>query len=48
MLQKKLEAAEELDGIAGHGPRLLQISRSTPYVTAALIAHKQVEGPAIA
>lgn len=42
LLQKKLEVAEELEGVAGLGPRLLQISRSTPYVTAALIGHKQV------
>lgn len=37
--------AEELAGVEGKGTRLLQISRSTPLVTAALIGHKQVGMP---
>ena len=41
-MQMKVEAAEELAGVASKGTKLLQISRSTPLVTAALIGHKQV------
>lgn len=41
-LQARLGKAEELLGIQGYGARLLQISRSTPYLTAALIGHKRV------
>ena len=41
-LQEKVVHAEELVGIEGKGTRLLQISRSTPLVTAAIIGHKQV------
>jgi hypothetical protein len=33
---------EEFWGILNYGTRLLQISRSTPYVSTALIGHKQV------
>jgi hypothetical protein len=40
--------AEELAGVEGKGTRLLQISRSTPFVTAALIGHKQVRMPEMA
>lgn len=38
----KLEGMEEFRGIQGYGARLLQISRSTPYLSAALIGHKKV------
>ena len=41
-LQAKLEGMDEFRGIQGYGPRLLQISRRTPYLTAALIGHKRV------
>lgn len=33
---------EEFWGIVNFGTKLLQISRSTPYLTSALIGHKQV------
>lgn len=36
---------EEFWGIINFGTKLLQISRSTPYLTAALIGHKQVSLP---
>ena len=41
-MQAKLDGIEEFRGIQGYGARLLQISRSTPYLSAALIGHKRV------
>ena len=46
LLQMKVSSAEELAGIGGKGTKLLQISRSTPLLTAALIGHKQARSRA--
>ena len=41
-LQARLDGMEEFSGISGSGTRLLQISRSTPYLSSALVGHKRV------
>lgn len=40
--QAKVEKVEELFPLFNYGTKLLQISRSTPYLTTALIGHKSV------
>ena len=40
--QEQLSKVEELQSIPTFATRLLQISRSTPYLIAALIGHKRV------
>jgi len=39
--QARAEAAAELGGVAGAGPKLLHFVRSTPLVAATLVGHKQ-------
>ena len=39
-MQSKLKAASELSSIAGTGPKLVQIARSTPGIIATLVGHK--------
>ena len=41
-LQARLDGMEEFSGIVGSGTRLLQCSRSTPYLSSALVGHKRV------
>ena len=41
-LQARLDGMEEFNGIFGSGTRMLQISRSTPYLSSALVGHKRV------
>ena len=42
VMQDQLSKVEELQSIQTFATRLLQISRSTPYLIAALIGHKRV------
>ena len=39
-VQSKLNAAPELRNVAGMGPKLVQIARSTPGLVATLVGHK--------
>jgi hypothetical protein len=41
-VQARLDGIEEFRGILGSGTRLLQLSRSTPYLSSALVGHKRV------
>lgn len=40
-VQARAEAAAELGGVAGAGPKLLHFVRSTPLVASTLVGHKQ-------